>query len=111
MKQMRKVLAAGVLGIGLALGAGFMMPTTAEAYYADKSSGVYEGTENGYKFYAMNVIDDDGTVYTFIYRMSLHSDDIAFRVDGDDTWHYFHFGPPRNTHFEDLALAGYHALH
>lgn len=51
-----------------------LIGNTVFAFYADESSAVNLGMVQSYSRSAINVIDDDGTAYTFVYDNRPHSD-------------------------------------
>lgn len=107
--HVKKVLATIVLGLGIFAGGALVNPSY--AYYADSSSAVYLGSDsNSNRYYAINVVDDDGTVYTFQYRFRGY-EEIYYRVDGESTWHDWPMGIGiQYSHIEKLSLAGFQEL-
>lgn len=108
----KRLFRLGIM-VSLLLGACFSTSGLSEvsAYYADNSSAVYQGSDQrGYRYSAVNVVDDDGTVYTVYYRFRPRTDDIAYRFEGDPSWSYWQQGlRVVYTHMEELATAGRHA--
>lgn len=51
-----------------------LIGNTVFSFYADESSAVNLGMVQSYSRSAINVIDDDGTAYTFVYDNRPHSD-------------------------------------
>lgn len=100
------------VAFGVAAGLSVAAPQSAEAYYADTSSAVYYGSDyDGYRYSAINVVDDDGTVYTFQYKSKPRTDDTGYRVAGETRWHGWPMGKSVVfSHIEDLAFAGWKAL-
>lgn len=103
-KWMKQILAAAILGTAFMCGTGYM----AEAYYADASSAVYLGTDqSGHRYSAVNVVDDDSTVYTIYYRFRPGTDDIVYRISGEEGWHGWPVGlHVTYSHMELLAQQG-----
>ena len=111
MKSLRKVFLACAFGVGIALGASSFLPSVAEAYYADTTSAVSKGSDGTWRYAAINVVDDDRTVYTIYYRASGY-ETINYRFSGD-TWRDW----PENgkyavpfTHMQELAWCGFEAV-
>ena len=52
---------------------------------------------------AINVIDDDGTAYTFVYDNRSHSDLGFWKLESEDQWHQWEFGLQQQSHMEQLA--------
>lgn len=110
MKGRKTWIAAAVLAMGMSF-AGFIGAPEAYAYYADASSFVSQGTDTrGLKYCAVNVVDDDGTVYTFYYRYKPKTDAIWYRVAGESQWRTFlEWGIKPHApypHLQILATAG-----
>lgn len=112
----KKLLTAIALGLGIFAVSAVCTPTMTYAYYADTSSVVYQGMDRqGMKNGAINVVDDDGTVYTFYYKYKPSTDYAMYRVAGESTWRGFlNFGKgphaPAPPHIQNLALVGLKAL-
>lgn len=66
--MIRHILRAGILSMALLIGG------MASAYHADLTSAVNLGMVKSYSRSAINVIDDDGSVYTFLYDNRPDSD-------------------------------------
>ena len=121
---MKKVLCSFVVLTALSSGGavmddgGFCSYITAKAYaaYADTTAYVYQGRDTAaarpYLRMAINVVDDDNTVYTFEYRMWPHSCDNAYRVYGEQEWRYWPEPEEHKelTHLESLASIGLRAV-
>lgn len=109
MKPLEKAVMACALGIGIALGAGNFTPSTAEAYYADTTSAVSQGSDGTWRYAAINVVDDDSTVYTIYYRASGY-ETINYRFSGD-IWRDWPMGTRVvYTHMQKLAICGLEAV-
>lgn len=106
----KKTLAMIAVAFGIAAGMSVAAPQSAEAYYADTSSAVYYGSDyKGDRYYAINVVDDDGTVYTFQYRGN--RSEPSYRIAGESEWHYWPMGKGMvYSHIEKLASAGFFSL-
>lgn len=110
-KSGKKLLATVLMGVSIFAAGAIANPPTSYAYYADTSSVVYQGTNNGMRYGAVNVVDDDGTVYTFYFKYKPYSDISFYRVAGDSTWHDWPTGKHVvYSHVESLAFAGIKAL-
>lgn len=109
-RGIKKAMMACVLGGMMAAGIGCAEPASADAAYADSSSYVYQGKERGEQRAAINVVDDDDTVYTFEYMFEPHSDGAAYRVYGEHEWRSWDVPIDQQSHFERLASIGLHAV-
>lgn len=101
-----------ILGVGLIIClSGILLSNSVSAYYADTTSAVYQGMgTTGHRYAAVNVVDDDGTVYTVYYRYYPSTDNIAYRFEGDLEWKYWPQGlRVVYSHMETLANAGVQA--
>lgn len=105
--NVQKVLATIVLSVGILAGGAAV--NQVNAYYADSTSAVYQGMDSSGRYLvAINVVDDDGTVYTFHYKTRPRSGDNSYRVEGDSTWYGME---PKGkniepSHLDMLAWAG-----
>ena len=72
-----------------------LIGNTVFAFYADESSAVNLGMVQSYSRSAINVIDDDGTAYTFVYDNRPHSDLGFWKLESEDQWHQWEFGLQR----------------
>lgn len=84
--------------------------STSFAYYADTTSAVNLGMVKSYSRSAINVVDDDGNIYTFIYDNRPGSDLGFWKLQDEENWHQWEFGPQQKSHMEDLASCGFYAL-
>ena len=109
--NVKKILAAAFLGCAITFGSGLAAPVSASAAYADSTSYVYQWRVSRYDYMAINVVDDDGTVYTFEYKALSGSDDISFRIYGESQWRGWpEPGPGATyTHLQRIASVGWHA--
>ncbi len=87
-----------------------LIGNTVFAFYADESSAVNFGMVQSYSRSAINVIDDDGTAYTFVYDNRPHSDLGFWKLESEDQWHQWEFGLQQQSHMEQLASCGFYAL-
>lgn len=109
--NVKKILAAAFLGCALTFGSGFAAPNSASAAYADSTSYVYQRHASWYDYMAINVVDDDETVYTFEYRAKPHSDDVSYRIYGESQWRGWPEPGPGSvySHLERIASIGWAA--
>lgn len=77
---------------------------------SDLTSAVNLGMVKSYSRSAINVIDDDGAVYTFVYDNRPDSDWGFWKQEDDDHWHQWAFGVQQPSHMEVLASCGFYAL-
>lgn len=108
--NIKNIMMACVLGGVMAVGIGCVVPESAYAAYADSSSYVYQGKEHGEQRAAINVVDDDDTVYTFEYMFEPHSDGASYRVYGERAWRSWDVPRDQQSHFERLASIGLNAV-
>lgn len=104
--NIKNIMMACVLGGVMAVGIGCVVPESAYAAYADSSSYVYQGKEHGEQRAAINVVDDDDTVYTFEYMFEPYSDGAAYRIYGEHEWKSWDAPLDQQSHFERLASMG-----
>lgn len=107
---MKKTVVTIVFGFLMAVGSGFIIPQMSYAYSTDMTSAVHLGWVQNYSRSAINVIDDDGTVYTFIYDCRPRSDLNYWKLQNETDWHDWTFGPGTRSHMETLANCGFQAL-
>ena len=94
----------------LVLSTALLIGGMASAYHADMTSAVNLGMVKSYSRSAINVIDDDGAVYTFVYDNRPDSDWGCWKQEDDDHWHQWAFGVQQPSHLEELASCGFYAL-
>lgn len=104
----KKLLTAIAVGLGSFFISTVCITTTSYAHVVDSSSVVFQGVNNrGICYAAVNVVDDDGTVYTFYYQYKPGTDYSYYRISGDSTWHEWPLGiGVKYTHIELLAMDG-----
>ena len=90
--------------------AALLIGSMASAYHADLTSAVNLGMVKSYSRSAINVIDDDGAVYTFVYDNRPDSDWGFWKQEDDDHWHQWAFGVQQPSHMEVLASCGFYVL-
>lgn len=94
-------------------------PSCAYAAYADETSYVDQGTcpdipstnhsQHTPYHAAINVVDDDGTVFTFEYHIPWAAE-AFYRIYGQSEWHEWPEPGSATTHLDDLAAIGFQAV-
>ena len=112
--KFKKMLLAGLMGMGLALGIGFTGPELVDAYQVDEESPVYYGFDGRtWNYCAVIIYEDNGDANTYYYKFEYGTDFMYYKINDNKIsggWIYLGRGIERQS-IDQEVIDGYHACY
>lgn len=112
--KFKKMLLAGLMGMGLALGIGFAGPELVDAYQVDEESPVYYGFDGRtWNYCAVIIYEDNGDTNTYYYKFEYGVDFLYYKINDNKingNWIYIGRGGEKKSTDKEV-MDGYNACY